>query len=120
MALNNLAYIYAEENRSSSQALMYATRAFIIAPQNDFIRDTLGFVLLKNGRIEQGMSMLRKASESSPNNPGILYHLALAYKEHGDRAKAIENLQKALDLGDFPDARDAKLLLEKMRNNENS
>jgi putative PEP-CTERM system TPR-repeat lipoprotein len=120
MALNNLAYLYIEENRNPSQALLYATRAFMLAPQNDSIQDTLGYVLLKNGRTEQGLSMLRKASESSPKNPGILYHLALAYKERGDQAKAVEQLQKALALGDFPEARDAKALLAKIRKGGNS
>jgi tetratricopeptide (TPR) repeat protein len=120
MALNNLAYLYVEENRNPSQALLYATRAFMLAPHNDSIQDTLGYVLLKNGRTEQGLSMLKKASESSPKNPGILYHLALAYKERGDQAKAVEYLQKALELGDFPDARDAKALLAKIRKGGNS
>lgn len=117
MALNNLAYVYGEENKNLSKALMYATRAFMLAPQNDFIRDTLGYVLLKNGRIDQGLNMLKKASESSPKNPNILYHLALAYQKRGGAAKAAETLQKALALGDFPDARDAKVLLEKIKKN---
>jgi putative PEP-CTERM system TPR-repeat lipoprotein len=115
MALNNLAYLYAEENRNPSQALMYATRAFMLAPQNDNIRDTLGYVFLKNNRIDQGLSMLKKASDSSPKNPSICYHLAIAYKEHGDSSKAAEHLQKALELGSFPEARDAKILLEKIK-----
>jgi tetratricopeptide (TPR) repeat protein len=117
MALNNLAYLYAEDNKNPSQALMYATRAFMLAPQNDFIRDTFGYVLLKNNKIDQGLSMLKKASESSPKNPSICYHLALAYKEKGDQARAAENLQKALAMGDFPEARDAKALLEKISKN---
>jgi len=120
MALNNLAYLYLEENRSLPQALRYATRAFMLAPQDDAIRDTLGYVLLKSGRIDQGMKMLKKASESSPKNPSILYHLALAYKANGDASKAMENLQKALALGEFPEAQDAKALLEKIRKNGQS
>jgi putative PEP-CTERM system TPR-repeat lipoprotein len=120
MALNNLAYIYGEENRNLSRALMYATRAFMLAPQNDLIRDTLGYVLLKNGRTVQGMNMLKKASESSPNNPNILYHLALAYKERGELVKTMETLQKALALGAFSEASDAKGLLEKIKKNGKS
>lgn len=120
MALNNLAYLYAEDNKSLSQALLYATRAFVLAPKNDFIRDTLGYVLVKNGKVEQGVKMLKKASEGSPNNPNILYHLALAYKEKGDSAQAMENLQKALALGDFSEAHDAKSLMEKIKKNERS
>jgi FimV-like protein len=120
MALNNLAYLYAEENKGLPQALAYATRAFMLAPQNDFVRDTLGYVLLRNGKAEQGMRMLRKASESSPKNATIMYHLALAYKETGDQAKATETLQRALALGDFPEAREAQTLLEKIRKNGKS
>ncbi|MCK9417924.1 MAG: PEP-CTERM system TPR-repeat protein PrsT [Nitrospirae bacterium] len=120
MALNNLAYLYLEENRSLPQALRYATRAFMIAPQDDSIRDTLGYVLLKNNRIDQGLKMLKKASESSPKNPSILYHLALAYKANGDSSKAKENLQKAIALGEFPEDQDAKALLEKIRKNGTS
>jgi putative PEP-CTERM system TPR-repeat lipoprotein len=115
MALNNLAYLYAEEKRNLSQALMYATRAFMLAPQNDLIRDTLGYVLLKNGKVDQGMRMLKKASESSPKNPSICYHLAIAYKERGDSDKAVVHLQKAVGMGDFPEAGDAKALLEKIK-----
>jgi Flp pilus assembly protein TadD len=39
-------------------------------------------------QVDHGLNMLKKASEGSPNNPSILYHLALAYKECGDSAKA--------------------------------
>jgi putative PEP-CTERM system TPR-repeat lipoprotein len=120
MALNNVAYIYAEDNINLSQALMFATRAFMLAPQDDSIRDTLGYVLLKNGRIDQGLSMLKKAREGSPKNPSICYHVALAYKEHGDSVKAAEYLQKALDLGDFPQARDARALLAQMKKSGDS
>jgi putative PEP-CTERM system TPR-repeat lipoprotein len=115
MAWNNLAYLSLEENRGLLQALRYATRAFMLAPQDDAVRDTLGYALIKNGRIDQGVMMLKKASGSSPKNPSILYHLALAYKASGDSSKAMENLQKALALGEFPEAQDAKALLEKIR-----
>jgi tetratricopeptide (TPR) repeat protein len=119
-ALNNLAYLFLEENKGLPQALRYATRAFMIAPQDDSIRDTLGYVLLRNGRTEQGVRMLQKASESSPKNPSILYHLALAYNARGDSSKTMDNLQKALALGEFPEASEAKALLEKIKKNGKS
>lgn len=114
MALNNLAYLLAENNKGLPQALMYATHAFMLEPQNDFIRDTLGYALLKNNRPDQSLSMLKKVSASSPKNPSILYHLALAYRENGDQANARETLEKALAFGEFPEAGEAKVLLEKI------
>jgi putative PEP-CTERM system TPR-repeat lipoprotein len=120
MSLNNLAYLYIEENKSPEQALSYATRAFIIAPQSDSVRDTFGFVLLKNGKIERGLSVLRKAAEGSPKNPAILYHLGLAYQEHGESSRAAEQFEKALALGAFTEAGDAKARLDKLKKGDKS
>lgn len=120
MALNNLAYLYIDTDRNLSQAHLYATRAFMLAPQNDNVRDTLGYVLLKRGKIDQSMTMLKKASEGTPNDPSMLYHLALAYKESGDPAKAAESLRRALALGDFPEIREARTLYEKIKKNGKS
>ncbi len=117
MALNNLAYLYGEENRKLDQALLYATRAFVLAPDNDLIRDTLGYVLVKSGKIDQGLYMLKKAAGDSQKNPNFLYHLALAYNARGDTVGAVENLQKALKIGDFPEAIEAKTLLQKFEKN---
>jgi tetratricopeptide (TPR) repeat protein len=114
MALNNLAYLYIEEKKDAAQALLYAQRAFMIAPQNDQIRDTLGYALIKNDKIDRGIIMLKKAAENSPKDPSILYHLALAYKEHGDTSSAVKELQNAIALGDFAEATDAKSLLGRM------
>ena len=118
-ALNNLAYLYAEENRDLSTALQLAVKAYTLAPRDGFVQDTLGFVLLKNGKIDEGLKVLKKAAETLPNNPSIYYHIALAHKVRGENAIAVENLQKALSLGDFPDAEQAKLLLGKLQNNKN-
>jgi FimV-like protein len=120
MALNNLAYLYTDNSNNLNQAYLYATRAFMLAPQNDYVRDTVGYVLLKKGKTDQGMNMLKKAAVGSPNNPNILYHLALAYKESGDPARAAESLQRALSLGDFPESREARALLDTIKKNGKS
>jgi FimV-like protein len=49
-----------------------------------------------------------------------MYHLALAYKQTGDQARATETLQKSLALGDFPEEQEARALLEKLRKNGKS
>ncbi len=117
LALNNLAYLYAEGNRNLDEALLYSARAFVLAPNNDLIRDTLGFVLIKKGRPEKGLYMLKTALKDNPKNQDVLYHLALGYNAKGDKGQAAENLQKALALGDFPEARNAQKLLEEVKKN---
>jgi putative PEP-CTERM system TPR-repeat lipoprotein len=113
--LNNLAYLYAEDNRDTSMALQLATRAYTLAPKDGFVQDTLGFVLVKNKKIQEGLMALKKAVELVPNNPSIYYHLALAYNEYGDKHRAMENLQKAVRFGDFPEVSNAKQLLAKLQ-----
>ncbi len=113
--LNNLAYLYAEDNRDTAMALQLATRAYTLAPKDGFVQDTLGFVLIKNKKIQEGLTALKKAVELVPNNPSIYYHLALAYNEYGDKRRAMENLQKAVRFGDFPEASNAKQLLAKLQ-----
>jgi len=113
--LNNLAYLYAEDNKNIAMALQLAAKAYTLAPKDGYVQDTLGFVLLKNGKIKEGLTALKKAVELVSNNPSIYYHLALAYKESGEKQKAIENLQKAMTFGDFPEASTAKQLLGKLQ-----
>jgi len=114
-ALNNLAYLYAVDNNDLEMALQLATRAYTLTPNDGFVQDTLGFVLVKNGKVQEGLTALKKALELLPNNPSVHYHLALAYKEYNDKPKAIEYLQKAMSFGDFPEASNAKQLLAKLQ-----
>ncbi len=120
MALNNLAYIQATDNHDMRHALQYAVRAYLLAPGDGAINDTLGFLLLKNGKIEEGLKTLKKAATLLPDNASIRYHLGLAYRESGDTGHAIEWLRKSLDLGEFPDQREARNLLEKLEKEKRS
>lgn len=112
--LNNLAYLYAEDNRDLSMALQLATKAYTLAPQDGFVQDTLGFVLLKNGKVQEAADALKRAAELLPDNPTVHYHLALALRQQGDRVKAVESLKKALQIGYFPEAEQAKTMLSQL------
>ncbi len=114
-ALNNIAYIYADENRELKKALQYASRAYAIAPHEGPVNDTMGFVLLKNGKTEDAYTALKRASELMPENATVLYHLALACHERGDKAQATGYLQRALQIGRFPEEKKAQVLLQKMK-----
>lgn len=114
-ALNNLAYLYAEGYGSKEDALKLATRAYTLEPGNAGIMDTLGYVLLKNARYDEARTLLERSVSAAPNNPSTLYHAALVYVQQGEKAKAIESLQKAIGIGAFPGADNAKHLLDKLK-----
>lgn len=114
-ALNNLAYLCASGFGSKEEALRLAISAFKKEPGNAGVMDTLGFALLKNNRLEDARKVLEKAVNLLPENPTVAYHLALAYKESGDKANALKMLQKSLSLGEFADAKSASALVVELK-----
>ena len=59
LALNNLAWLTRETD--PAQALKYAKRGIVLAPEDPYMLSTLGTVLAANGKVGQGEQMLRKA-----------------------------------------------------------
>jgi putative PEP-CTERM system TPR-repeat lipoprotein len=114
-AMNNLAYLYAADDATLSTALTYAVRAYTRAPGDGAVLDTLGYILLRKGRIEDGFKALQQAAAAAPDNPSIQYHLALAAQARGDTTGAVAALTKAIGYGDFPESAHAKTLLSELQ-----
>lgn len=113
-ALNNLAFLYADGFGPRKEALRLAMTALRQEPNNAAIADTYGYALLMNGRKDDARKVLEKVVEMLPGNPTIRYHLALAYRETGDRTKAAAALQQALKQGEFPESGQARRLLAEL------
>ncbi len=98
IALNNLAWIYAErgDDRSIARAIELAEQANSAQPDSGAITDTLGWLLHQHGDRDRGLSLLRRASTQSPNNPDIQYHLAAALAAAGSSSEARTILQDLL------------------------
>ena len=94
------------------KALEYAERANRLAPQDAAIQDTLGWTLVKQGQLDQGLRHLREARLRDPDNPEIRYHLASALARAGRKNEARGELEHALR-GDakFDEVSDARKLL---------
>lgn len=113
-ALNNLAYLYVDGFGSKQDALRLALTAFKLEPRSAGVMDTLGYVLLKNGRVEEAKQLLEKAAGALPNNATVNYHLAMAYREAGEKPNAVRSLQKCMTLGPFPEQAPASRLLAEL------
>ena len=114
-SLNNLAYIYVENDRDLTQALQYASRAYILAPRDGSVNDTLGYVLLRKGKKDEALKVLKQADVLLPDNATVKYHLGLAYKAQGELKLAEENLQKAIQIGNFPEEKSAREALANLK-----
>ncbi len=114
-ALNNLAYLYIEGYGSNEEALELAIRAYRLSPANANVMDTLGYVLLRNGRKDDAMKMLEKAVALLSHNPSVHYHLAIAYKENNEIEKSIKHFELAIAKGYFPELAEAKRVLNEIK-----
>jgi putative PEP-CTERM system TPR-repeat lipoprotein len=112
-ALNNLAWIYGE--LGDTRALQTAERAHALRPDNGAITDTLGWVLVRQGEVQRGLELLRKAVQQAPNTPTIRYHLAVALAEAGAKKEARDTLAELVNSGQvFKDLPKAKQLLQEL------
>ena len=113
LALNNLAWLYFEDG--DSRATEFAERAYKRAPERAEIIDTYGWLLIKGGRLEQGLGLLEKAARRSPENGDIRYHLAAALAEAGEKTRARRELTALLETGkDFSEKTAAQALLKEL------
>jgi tetratricopeptide (TPR) repeat protein len=89
-ALNALGYSLAERNTRLDEAQNYLTQALALAPEDPFIMDSMGWLLFRQGKLQQALSALEAAYKIRPD-PEIAAHLGevlWALQRH-DEARAI-------------------------------
>ena len=75
--------------------------------------DTLGWLLVRNQKVERGASFLKFAYGLAPRNPEIAYHHAYSLKLAGKNAEAKTVLTEALkNPQPFAERKDAEKLLK--------
>ncbi|MFQ3610180.1 MAG: tetratricopeptide repeat protein [Fimbriimonadales bacterium] len=98
IALNDYAYMLAEEGRDLERALKMAQKAVAIKSGQGAYYDTLGWVLYKLGRYEEALRELRIAVQTAPETAELRYHLAATYAKLGRTQDALVELEKSLAL----------------------
>jgi tetratricopeptide (TPR) repeat protein len=124
IAGNNLAWMYATQNRGNLDEAVRLAQAVVQKTTNvaGFV-DTLGWVYFKKGLYAAAVEQLQKAvdldSAAAKKNrvdpsPTYPFHLGMALKAKGDREAARHQLEVALRLGEkgtFNDAEEARKAL---------
>lgn len=113
-ALNFVGYKWAEKKINLDQALDYIQRAIELKPDNGYIRDSLGWVYYRLGKIEQAIKELEAAVKLSPDDAGILEHLGDVYLESGRVREALQTYKKAVKFS-TENEQEKKRILEKIR-----
>ena len=96
VALNNLAFLLADNGGDLDQALTYAQKAKQYLPNLLEISDTLGWIYLKKNLSDNAVQIFLDLVGKEPNHSTYRYHLGLALSQKGDRPRAMKELEQAL------------------------
>jgi tetratricopeptide (TPR) repeat protein len=113
--LNNLAFMLADTNGNLEEAMGMLERAQRKQPNDPRISDTVGWVYLKKNLTDSAIQIFSSLVHKSPDDPNYRYHLALALLQKGDKARAREEFEIALEHHPGKDTADRiKQLIGKM------
>ncbi|HEY3439184.1 MAG TPA: tetratricopeptide repeat protein [Paludibaculum sp.] len=98
IALNNLAFQYAELGKDLDLAMKFAQKAKQKAPGSDDVTDTMGWVYVKKQLNDEAITVFRDLIKRQPKNPLYHYHLGYALFQKGNKPDARQALQTALSL----------------------
>ncbi|MBM4103281.1 MAG: tetratricopeptide repeat protein [Planctomycetes bacterium] len=116
--MNNLAYLFADNNVQINKAVDYSRRAFQVSPADPVFLDTHAYALCRTGEFAQAERYLRRAIQlcergNTPATWDIYKHLGMALQGQKKNKEARTAFEKALELGkELPEKE--KIALEQM------
>ncbi|MBW8035205.1 MAG: tetratricopeptide repeat protein [Planctomycetes bacterium] len=115
--MNNLAYLYIDNNQDTEKAVDYAKKSHKMSPTDANKMDTYAYALCKIGKYEQAEQLLQEAINlfKKQNNPigwEIFYHLGIAQEGLEQYDDAIASYKLAIEKSE---GKIAKKNIEKLR-----
>ena len=96
IALNNLAFIKAEDGQDLDEALTMAQRARQGMPNSPDVMDTLGWIYLKKNLSDDAVRTFKELVMADPNRAAYRYHYGMALLQKGDKPSAKRELEAAI------------------------
>lgn len=114
IAVNNLAWLYFTQG--DPRAEKTARAALALAPEDGFVLDTLGWILVNdNNKAEEGVELLESAVRASGHVTEIRYHLAVGLERVGRTAEARQILTEIVNSEEqFLNRQEAEELLREL------
>src|SRR5215469_1113134 len=110
VALNNLAYLLANNTDQLDEALQRAQQAKELDANNVAVEDTIGWAFYRKGQYASAVTHLRNAV-AKDRNAVPKYHLAMAYLKNGELQAGRNSLDEALLMApNLPEAVSAQQL----------
>ena len=121
LASNNLANVMLQLGGNLDVAMALAQTARRGMPDSPDATDTLGWVYYQKGAYQAAIDLFQEAlklsgKQKAAEDPGIHYHLGLAYQKTNQPALARQHLEKVLKINpNYSDAADVKKQLALLR-----
>jgi tetratricopeptide (TPR) repeat protein len=96
IALNNLAFIKAEEGTDLDAALTMAQKARQKLPDSPDIMDTLGWIYIKKNLSDDAVRTFRELNQARPDRASFHLHYGIALLQKGDKPSAKRELETAI------------------------
>jgi len=112
IALNNLANMVSADPDRRAEALEFARKAHLQAPESAAVNDTLGWVLHLNGKNEEARGVLNVAHAAAADNIEVICHLGIVNADLDGVEAARTNLEQCAANESYTDlsAQAARLL----------
>jgi Flp pilus assembly protein TadD len=98
LVLNNLAYLMCDTNGNLDDALSLAQRAKQQLPGYDEVSDTIGWIYIKKGLSDSAIAVFKDLNNKVKDNPTFHYHYAVALAQKKDKAAALKEVNRAMEL----------------------
>lgn len=109
IALNYLAYLWADRNMRLDTALEYVNRALKVEPKNAAFLDTRGWIHFRASRFEDALKDIQRAWKLMPGDPTVADHLGDVLQALNREAEAVEFWKKSLEADPYNQAVREKL-----------
>lgn len=96
-ALNDLGYLWADQNKHLERALRMTQKAVEEEPKNMAYRDSLGWAYYRLGRYGEAIAELKIAADVEEPDGVILDHYGDALFKHGDVKEAVKSWTRAVE-----------------------
>ncbi|HEY1495107.1 MAG TPA: tetratricopeptide repeat protein [Candidatus Solibacter sp.] len=103
IAMNNLAFLLAEEGTGLDEALQLAHHAMALMPDSMQMTDTAGWVQLKRGENDFAIALFAEAVAKEPSEESFRDHLLMALERKGEHSGVFGEAISALKQVPSPD-----------------